>query len=136
MHFYLCVFLFLAPISLQAGSDTERNEIEARIKPIGKVRVEQQDQSIIAEKKTEKTVARSGQSIYEQHCIVCHQGGLAGAPKFRDKASWQSRFEGRDINALVVSAIQGKNAMPAKGTCQECSDSDIKAAVDYMVPKQ
>ena len=38
--------------------------------------------------------------------------------------------------ALERCPIKGKNAMPPKGTCQECSDSDIKAAIDYMVPKK
>ncbi len=76
----------------------------------------------------------NAKNIYEQHCIICHQNGVAGAPKYRDGASWKSRIGQRDIDALVASAIKGKNAMPPKGTCQECTDSDIKAAIEYMVP--
>ena len=134
MHFSLCTFLIILPLGLQASADASRAEIEARIKPVGNVRIEQQKPNV--DKKTEKTLADSGHSIYEKHCIICHQGGIAGAPKFRDETSWKPRFQGRDINDLLTSAIQGKNAMPAKGTCQECSDSDIKAAIEYMVPKQ
>lgn len=78
----------------------------------------------------------NAKNIYEQHCIVCHRDGVAGAPKFRDEASWKPRFVQRDINALVASAVKGKNAMPPKGTCQECMDSDIKAVIEYMVPQK
>lgn len=74
--------------------------------------------------------------VYEQHCIMCHRDGVAGAPKFRDEASWKARMADRDIDALVTSAIKGKNAMPPKGTCQECTDSDIKSAIEYMVPQK
>lgn len=78
----------------------------------------------------------NAKQIYEQHCIICHRDGVAGAPKFQDEGSWKARLEQNDIDALVASAIKGKNAMPPKGTCQECSDSDIKAAIEYMVPKK
>jgi cytochrome c5 len=78
----------------------------------------------------------NAKNIYEQHCIICHRDGVAGAPKYRDGASWKARIGQRDIDALVVSAIKGKNAMPPKGTCQECTDSDIKAAIEYMVPQK
>ena len=65
---------------------------------------------------------------------MCHRDGIAGAPKFRDENSWKPRLANANIDALIASAIKGKNAMPPKGTCQECSDSDIKAAIEYMVP--
>lgn len=78
----------------------------------------------------------NAKNIYEQHCIICHRDGVAGAPKYQDEASWKPRIEQKDIDALVASAIKGKNAMPPKGTCQECTDSDIKAAIEYMVPKK
>lgn len=135
MHYFLCAVLILLPLGLQASDDTDRDDIRARIKPVGSVHVDEQNPVESEKKKPETMVARSAQSIYEQHCIVCHRDGIAGAPKFRDKTTWNPRLAGRDINALAASAIQGKNAMPAKGTCQECSDSDIKAAVEYMVPK-
>ncbi len=34
---------------------------------------------------------------------------------------------------LVKHAIEGFNAMPPKGMCMDCSDDEIKAAVEYMV---
>lgn len=80
--------------------------------------------------------APNAKAIYEQHCIICHADGVAGAPKYREEASWKSRIGERQIDELVASAIKGKNAMPPKGTCQECTDSDIKAAIEYMVPQK
>jgi len=76
-----------------------------------------------------------GQAIYEQHCVVCHQDGIAGAPKFRNDEDWKPRLAKKNRDELTMSAIKGLNAMPAKGACPECLDSDIQAAVEYMVPK-
>ena len=41
-------------------------------------------------------------------------------PKLGDKAGW------------VASTIKGKGAMPPRGGHPNLSDSDIKAAVEYM----
>lgn len=75
--------------------------------------------------------AALGKKIYEQACIACHASGAAGAPKLEDKAAWSARIAtGKE--ALYLSAINGKNAMPAKGGYMG-SDDDVKAAVDYMI---
>jgi cytochrome c5 len=58
--------------------------------------------------------------------------GVAGAPKQGDKAAWAPRIA-TGMDALVASAINGKNIMPPRGACASCSDDDIKAAVQYMV---
>ncbi len=76
--------------------------------------------------------AADGKATYEQACAVCHGAGIAGAPKFGDKAAWGARVAtGKD--ALHTSALKGKNAMPAKGGNAALSDDAVKAAVDYMV---
>lgn len=36
---------------------------------------------------------------------------------------------------LYEHAIKGFNAMPARGSCTDCSDADIRKVVDYMVSK-
>ena len=74
----------------------------------------------------------SGNATYEAVCKVCHGAGVAGAPKFGDKAAWAPRAkEGKDH--LYASALKGKAAMPPKGGNPALSDADVKAAVDYMV---
>ncbi len=77
--------------------------------------------------------ASPASKVYEQYCVVCHQNGLMGAPKFQSKKDWDARK--KDKKALILSAMKGLNAMPAMGTCYECSEEDISAAIDYMVPK-
>ena len=76
-----------------------------------------------------------GKETYQTNCTVCHASGLAGAPKFQDATDWVSRCQKKHLQGLLRSAIQGLNAMPAKGTCMSCSDEDIKQAILYMVPK-
>lgn len=75
--------------------------------------------------------AADGKATYEKTCSVCHATGLAGAPKFGDKAAWVPRIA-TGMAALHASAIKGKNAMPAKGGNTALSDADVAAAVDYM----
>jgi cytochrome c5 len=49
-----------------------------------------------------------------------------------DAAAWSARME-KGIDAVVTNAVNGLNAMPAKGMCFTCTNDDIKALVQYMV---
>ena len=75
-----------------------------------------------------------GQAIYNKACLACHMTGVAGAPKLDDKAAWEARVA-KGMDALLQSAINGVpgTAMPARGSCGNCSDDDLKAAVEFMV---
>jgi cytochrome c5 len=73
-----------------------------------------------------------GKKTYDTTCTACHATGVAGAPKFGDKAAWAPRIK-TGIDALYASALRGKGAMPAKGGNASLPDADVKAAVDYMV---
>ena len=75
--------------------------------------------------------AGAGEALYKQACIACHASGVANAPKFGDKAAWAPRIA-QGIPALVASVVKGKGAMPPKGGTA-ASESEIKAAVEYMV---
>ena len=76
--------------------------------------------------------AGSGKRTYDTVCQVCHGAGVAGAPKFGDKAAWAPRMK-QGVAALHASALKGKGAMPPKGGNPSLSDADVSAAVDYMV---
>jgi len=76
--------------------------------------------------------AADGETIYNTKCGVCHATGVAGAPKFGDKEAWAPRIA-TGMDALLASATNGKNAMPPKGTCMDCSEQDLAAAIEYMV---
>jgi cytochrome c5 len=85
---------------------------------------------------TTPTAARSGKQVYETTCFACHAIGAAGAPKFGDKAAWAPRIA-QGIDTLLshaVNGFQGKSGvMPPRGTCANCSDGELKAAIEYMV---
>ena len=73
-----------------------------------------------------------GQKIYQQSCVACHSTGAAGAPKTADKAAWSDRIA-RGNDALFSSVKNGLNAMPPKGSCMNCSDEELRAAIEYIV---
>lgn len=75
--------------------------------------------------------AGGGEALYKQACAACHTAGVAGAPKFGDKAGWAPRVK-TGVDAMTASVIKGKGAMPPKGG-STASDADIRAAVEYMV---
>ena len=76
--------------------------------------------------------ADKGKEIYDTKCFTCHASGVAGAPKFGDKAAWEPRIA-TGMDAIMKVVINGKGAMPPKGTCMDCSDADLKAATEYMI---
>ena len=72
-----------------------------------------------------------GKKIFETTCVVCHGTGVAGAPKAGDKAAWAPRLK-QGMPALYHAAINGLNAMPARGGNPAYTDAQMKAAVDYL----
>jgi cytochrome c5 len=75
--------------------------------------------------------ATKGKEIYDSVCMACHAAGLAGAPKFGDKAAWAPRLKDGVDNAIAI-ATKGINAMPAKGGYSG-SDAEFAAAAHYMI---
>jgi cytochrome c5 len=139
MRFVLLLFFCILISPLYAVEDFEQQQILERIKPVGKVRVEGKSaepvsDTLDATASQAKVKELPGQAVYENHCVVCHGDGIAGAPKFRDTGDWQPRLSKSNIDELLAIAIKGLNAMPPKGTCGECSDEDIKNAIQYMLP--
>jgi c(7)-type cytochrome triheme protein len=75
----------------------------------------------------------AGKATYDKTCALCHGPGLAGAPKFGNKADWAERAKAGSAK-LHANALKGTaNGMPAKGGNLALSDGDVKAAVDYML---
>lgn len=75
---------------------------------------------------------RSGEQVFNASCIACHMSGVAGAPKIGDHAAWQPRIE-KGIDTLLKDAISGIRAMPPRGLCFDCSDNELKLAIEYMI---
>ena len=77
----------------------------------------------------------TGKALYSQACALCHGAGIAGAPKFGDKAAWAPRLaQGTAVlYQHAIAGFQGKaGVMPPKGG-STAPDADVKAAVDYML---
>lgn len=113
----------------QVHSDLSAKAIKQRLAPIAQVTIGADLPSAPGELGPD-----AGQKRYEANCAMCHVGGLAGAPKFGDKAAWAPRLN-KGVDALVKSVITGLNAMPARGGCTTCSDEELKLAVEYMLDK-
>jgi cytochrome c5 len=88
-------------------------------------------QPAAAAKATKTSAKADGKKVFEGTCVVCHGTGVAGAPKFGDKAAWAPHLA-HGVAELYNSALKGKNAMPPKGGNMTLSDDEVKAAVDYM----
>ncbi|AEX20539.1 MULTISPECIES: c-type cytochrome [Vibrio] len=108
-------------------SQSEYDAIAERIKPVGDVYLAGSEPV-----KAEPTGPRDGATVYGTFCIACHASGVNGAPKIGNADEWAPRIaQGKDV--LIKHALEGFNAMPAKGTCMDCSDDEITAAIDHMI---
>lgn len=77
------------------------------------------------------TIDPAGEKLYKSVCFACHAVGVAGAPKFGDKAAWGPLIA-TGMDHMVEIAIHGKGAMPPRGGSQ-ATDAEVHAAVEYMV---
>jgi cytochrome c5 len=131
------IFLFFLLVAMHASAQGNDDvEIEQRIKPVGNVRIEGATQTtntptVLPENITPQEKMTAGQETYQTYCATCHASGIAGAPKFRSVEDWKPRLA-KGSETLLKNSIKGINAMPPKGTCAECADADLKAAIDYM----
>jgi cytochrome c5 len=79
--------------------------------------------------------ADAGKKLFDSTCTACHTPGIAGAPKFGDKAAWEPRIK-QGVATLYDHALKGfqgkSGVMPPKGG-SSAPDADVKAAVDYIV---
>src|SRR5690606_8870150 len=74
----------------------------------------------------------SAQGAYEQYCAMCHNTGMANAPRRDDAAHWSARIAEAGLSTLINNAINGVNAMPPRGMCATCTDEQIGEVVRYL----
>lgn len=141
----LTVVLFILARVIGSGAEHEAATAEAqavaeRIRPVGEVAIGQAPQpsgmSLIAT--ANAAAGDKGKEVYDKSCAACHAAGVAGAPKFGDKAAWKDRLaQGNEtLYTHAIKGFQGKAGfMPPKGGNAALSDADVKAAVDFMVSK-
>ncbi|MFZ2857405.1 c-type cytochrome [Acidovorax soli] len=102
-----------------AGSANPEKAIAERIQKVGLVEIRDANRPL-----------RGGEDVYKGQCAACHATGAAGAPKLGDAAAWGPRIK-TGLDALVQSALKGKNAMAPQGG-GEFNDTEIARAVVYM----
>lgn len=129
MKFKVLVCMFVGVFSgfIAQAQDMSDEAIKSRIQPVGKVHV-------AGAKPASDAAAgpRSGADIYNKSCVACHTSGVLGAPKLQVAADWSARLE-NGFDSVWQNALNGINAMPPMGTCGDCSDDDIKAAIEHMI---
>ena len=128
----LLMVAVFASITANAISEKELDAIKERIKPAGSVCLEGDNSCGAAV--AVSTGPRSGEEVYNAACLACHTTGAGGAPKIGDVAGWADRIT-KGIDELYNSGINGLagTGMIAKGGCMNCSDDEIKAAVDFIL---
>ena len=104
-------------------AETTEAATQTRIQPVGQLKMG--DGIPVGE--------RQGDQIFNKICIQCHAADsiVPKAPKFENKGDWAPRIA-QGFDTLFQHALNGFNAMPAKGGNTSLSDDEVKAAVDYM----
>lgn len=119
--------------NVTAPASMEPEAVQERIGPVAEVNIGEPPvvQAPPAEAET-GGAGGVGEQIVTSVCASCHAAGLMQSPKLGSADDWAPRLE-KGIETLYDHAINGFNAMPAKGGRADLSDEDVKAAVDYMV---
>lgn len=140
--FTLLIAFFALPVYAEIHQDMSPAAIKERIHPVGQVNVSENGASTETATKTappkpqqtaDASAGNAGENIYNKHCNVCHAAGVAGAPKKGDAGAWGARAK-KGFATLLKHVINGFNAMPPKGTCMECSNKELEAAIKFMCP--
>ena len=111
---------------LDERSDIENTQATAeRIAPVGKF------SATTVAAAPAVAVELSVEDMYVS-CSACHATGAAGAPITGTAADWVERLT-KGTEELYSNAINGINAMPARGGNPTLTDENVKAIVDYML---
>lgn len=100
------------------AQDQERGVAE-RLRKVGAVEIRDANRAL-----------KTGEEVFKAQCAACHATGAAGSPKFGDAAAWAPRIK-TGYEALLNSALKGKNAMGAQGG-GDFDDIEIGRAVVHM----
>ena len=122
--------LLTSSLGLHAAPPGTRDEISERLMRAGDICLEGDDCGVAA-----VAVAagnRSGQEIYDSFCFACHATGISEAPILGDSEAWVIRLD-KGVDALWQTTLSGLNLMPEKGSCVNCTDDELREALDYML---
>lgn len=77
----------------------------------------------------------AGRKIFLEFCSACHGKEPKidiPAPRIGDKQIWKALAH-IGMPGLLKMTIRGKGAMPARGGCFECSDGQLREAIQYIL---
>jgi cytochrome c5 len=146
--FSLAIFVLAMKMSgltqgvYNAGSEEYRASLVERIKPFGQVTLTGEELTagnalhLAAEEPAPVHAALSGAQVYNQACNVCHGNGIGGAPMLSDSANWEPRIaQGSETlkDHAVIGFAGSVGFMPPKGGNASLSETDVHAAVDFML---
>ena len=119
-----------------ALAQSARNaQIAERLAPVSQVCLAGEDCASGAAPATAGAAASGAFDVaatYDQYCAMCHNTGMAGAPTRENADHWEARVSEVSFATVVANAINGINAMPARGMCATCSDDEISELVEYL----
>lgn len=101
------------------SEDDRARGVAQRLQKVGSIEIRDANRAL-----------KTGEEVFKAQCTACHTAGVAGAPKFGDTAAWGARIA-TGYEALLNSALKGKNAMGAQGG-GDFDDLEIGRAVVYM----
>ncbi len=118
--------LLCSALAAQASTDDQTvDALKKRIAPVGQVYLAGAEPVV-----AKPTGPRTGEQVYQGACFACHGTGALDAPKKGD-AAWKPRLA-QGLDVLKKHAIEGIRSMPPRGTCADCSDDEIVAAIKFM----
>ncbi|PSJ80461.1 c-type cytochrome [Neisseria iguanae] len=123
------IFFFIKLAGSGSFSDvdqTTESATQTRIRPTGQIALG--DGIAVGE--------RQGEAIFNKTCIQCHAADsiVPNAPKLENNGDWAPRIaQGFDI--LFNHALNGFNAMPAKGGAADLTDQELKRVIVFMANK-
>ena len=123
----ILVVALCAVVSLANANE----KVVKRIKPVGSVCLDGIECASTGSAATAASGSRTGADVYGSYCVACHGTGAMGAPKMGDIASWEGRLA-KGMSKTLANAIRGLNEMPMRGSCADCSDEELEAAIRYM----
>ena len=134
---------FLA-LDLGEKDDTGNNPsrittTEERINPVadvfmgeaGAAAIEEAAASSGSEQKVAFDGSLDAEMLYASVCAACHGTGAADAPIPGSAAMAERAAKGMDV--LMQSAIDGLNAMPARGGRPDLSDEQVQVIIEFMI---
>jgi len=68
---------------------------------------------------------------YRSSCRACHAASNSGAPMTGSLAAWKPRLD-KGLDVLVEHTITGFKGMPPMGLCSDCSESELRALIEFM----